>query len=153
MKHLAMGTCYERLVSELVAYEFIGPPPAGWEATTVAHRDGDRSNCHANNLMYMVSADAENFLEQRESVALMRGAVHIDRENRLRKVSLTRDMFDYPQHGQTSSAYRRGTVPRAKKKREGADLTRNPPWLQGRHRMVQTTTRFNGYNAEYSQAA
>ncbi|MCU1695736.1 MAG: hypothetical protein JWR34_1799 [Mycobacterium sp.] len=42
---------YHRLLEEIVAYEFHGPP-RDWETQRVGHLDGDDWNCHADNLRW-----------------------------------------------------------------------------------------------------
>lgn len=54
-------TDYDRVAAELVAYEFLGPPPETWEYVTVAHLDGDRNNLNPGNLNHP-GFDAHRFM-------------------------------------------------------------------------------------------
>jgi hypothetical protein len=38
------------LLDEIVCYEFHGKPPQGFEGAVVMHKDGDESNCAADNV-------------------------------------------------------------------------------------------------------
>jgi hypothetical protein len=52
----------ELLLDEVVAYAFLGRPPAPWQAMTVVHFDGDYWNCRVDNIRWQVCpewADAE----------------------------------------------------------------------------------------------
>lgn len=48
-----------RRAADLVAYEFLGPPPGGWASARVAHLDGDKGNHHPDNLRWVDIAAAE----------------------------------------------------------------------------------------------
>lgn len=125
-KRAPTTTCYDRRLAELVAYEFLGPPPT--RSAIVAHIDGDRSNCAANNLAYVLDAEAERYFAEQELMALMR-----------------------PGRRSSGVIY---TDKKPLKKREGADLNRNPTYLPDRYNHVQPPpTRVPHWDAEYPQAS
>lgn len=118
-------TEYDRVAAELVAYEFLGSPPASWEYVTVVHRDGDRNNRHPDNLFYAVNELAILAAEQTTTRALMRGPVTGAR--------LGRVVASDPYGTTTRNPY--GTTDG--KRREGADLTRNPQYLPDKPRTLE----------------
>jgi hypothetical protein len=50
----AYGDARERFVDEIVAWEFLGPPPKHIKGMHVLHKDGDGSNCAADNLLWVI---------------------------------------------------------------------------------------------------
>jgi len=117
--------CHERFVADLVAYEFLGAPPAGWADTLVVHLDGDRSNAAPDNLLYVVD-EAKVEAKQRKIIEAMmkvspRGADHKPR---------ARD----PYGTKTRNPYAKNSKG---ERREGADLALNPPWLPTQPRMFE----------------
>jgi hypothetical protein len=110
-------TDYDRVAAELVAYEFLGPPPESWEFVTVAHLDGDRNNPHPDNLRYVVDESALVARERRDIKALMRGPVNLARQVRARDPygSRSRNVF--------------AIADADSERREGDDLNNNPEHL------------------------
>ena len=120
-------TVYDRVAAELVAYEFLGPPPESWEFVTVAHLDGDRNNCHRNNLVYVVNEQAVEQSRRTGIRALMRGpATGARLQVRARDPFGTKSRNPYAADLYDNS-----------KRREGADLTRNPPYLPDKPRTLE----------------
>lgn len=123
----------ERFVCDLVAYEFLGPPPGGWADTLVVHLDGDRSNAAPDNLSYVVDeakAEAKRLKVIEEMMAVApRGPRY---EPRVRD----------PYGVKTRNPYGVKTLNQYVRmvqgdRREGADLRHNPAWLDTRPRMLE----------------
>ncbi|MCV7302531.1 hypothetical protein H7J93_23165 [Mycobacterium barrassiae] len=119
-------TVYDRVAAELVAYQFLGAPPASWEFVTVAHLDGDRDNRHRDNLVYVVNEQAIEHQEHAEIKALMRGPV----------TGARLQVYASDPYG-TKLRNPYGDVCDDGKRREGADLARNPAYLPDKPRMLE----------------
>ncbi len=116
---------HERFVADLVAYEFFGPPPAGWADTVVVHLDGDRSNAAPDNLLYVVD-EAKVKAKRRKQIESMMAVEPRGPECKPR----VRDPYGV----KTRNPYAaKGEGPR----REGADLTLNPPYLPDKPRTLE----------------
>jgi hypothetical protein len=75
-----------RLLEEIVAYEFLGPPEH-W-GMRAAHLDGDNWNCRADNLMSLPSFDED--AELMRSIRLMRRGNRSGRGAEARKATSTK---------------------------------------------------------------
>lgn len=62
----------ERLLDEIVALEFHGPPPDGFKYSRVLHLDGRMWNCAATNLAWKMDDDAAAIVNLREFASHMR---------------------------------------------------------------------------------
>jgi hypothetical protein len=58
----------ERLLDEIVATAFLGPPPAPLRGVTVVHFDGDDFNCAVDNLAWRIDRE---WLERRGDLQTM----------------------------------------------------------------------------------
>jgi len=133
---------HERFVADLVAYEFLGPPPAGWANTTVIHLDGDLSNAAPDNLKYVIDEEGAELKRLRLIEKIMQG----ERIGPLRKVC-ARDPYGTTTRNPYASyraainaqvdAVRRELPGVWRECREGADMMRNPPYLPDKPRTLE----------------
>jgi hypothetical protein len=63
----------ERFVDEIVAWEFLGPPPKDIRGMHVLHKDGDRSNPAAANLLWV---EDDEYFETMKFYSLRRAMQH-----------------------------------------------------------------------------
>lgn len=119
-------TEYDRVAAELVAYEFLGRPPASWEFVTVAHLDGDRNNRHRDNLCYVVNELAIDNAQQMKVKSLMRGPISGARLN-----IRARDPYGTRMRNVFAVA------DDSNRRREGQDMGRNPLYLPDKPRTLE----------------
>jgi hypothetical protein len=62
----------ERLLEEVVAYEFLGFPPGGFCTMMVRHLDGNTDNCAADNLAWSVIEMDDEDAEFLATIKMMR---------------------------------------------------------------------------------
>ena len=63
---------YERLLDEVVAWAFFGPPPDDIRGMTVVHFDNDPLNCRVDNLAWRRCDDYVNRRRELRTMKLMR---------------------------------------------------------------------------------
>lgn len=116
-------TTHERFVADLVTYEFFGPPPAGWADTLVIHLDGDCSNAAPDNLLYIVD-------EAKLEAKRLKHFAHLMAED-------PRGPEYKPRARDPYGVKTRNLYATKGQRREGADLTLNPPYLPDKPRTLE----------------